>query len=237
VILAVASAALGVWLGSTRASSLRLVSLSGGVLVGLTLFWILPEVSNRYGWVAGTAVIASGAAVVWLVDHSLYPVCPTCSHSHDHAACETRLHGFAAPLIIAVGIHNLVDGFGMAIGQDPDSGELGRAMLWTIALHKLPEGLALGVMLRASLPSAARALAACLVAQAPMVAGASLEIIFAPFLNAFVIVGLAGLAAGTFLYLGFHALHSEWKRRRAIPAFIAASVGAGLAALVERLLA
>ena len=47
---------------------------------------------------------------------------------------------------------------------------------------------------------------------------------------------LAGLAAGSFLYLGFHALHSEWKQRRAVPAFVVASFGAGLAALLGRVL-
>jgi hypothetical protein len=78
---------------------------------------------------------------------------------------------------------------------------------------------------------------ACAVAQAPMLAGGLLEAIFAPFMNGFWMAVLAGLAAGSFLYLGFHAVHAEWKRKRAIPAFVAASAGAALAAIIERLLA
>lgn len=216
---------------------MRLVSVSGGVLVGLSLFWILPEVTSRYGWATGVSVVAAGAGFVWLVDRYLYPVCPTCSHSHDHDACATRLHGFAGPLVVAVAIHSLLDGVGIGAGEDPHSGPLGRAVVWAIALHKVPEGLALGVMLRASLRSASAAMAACVAAQAPMVVGGMLMTMFAPVLSGFGIAVLAGLAAGSFLYLGFHAVHSEWKQKRAIPAFVSASAGAGLAALLERLLA
>ena len=234
--LVLVSAAFGIWFGSVRGSSIRLVSLSGGVLVGLSLFWIFPEVSSSYGWTTALAVLAAGTALVWLVDRYLYPVCPTCSHTHDHHTCETRLHGFAGPLIVAVGIHSLLDGFAIGVGNDPQSGELGRAVLWAIALHKAPEGLALGVMLRASVRSPAAAMVACVVAQTPMLVGGLVEPIIAPAFTGTGVAVLAGLAAGSFLYLGFHALHSEWKRKRAIPAFLAASAGAGLAALLERVL-
>ncbi|MCW5976948.1 MAG: ZIP family metal transporter [Bryobacteraceae bacterium] len=235
--LVLAGAAAGIWFGSARSSSVRLVSLSGGVLVGLSLFWIFPEVGSRYGWGAGAAMVSAGAGLVWLIDRYVYPVCPTCAHSHDHEACATRLHGFAGPLVAAVAIHSLVDGFGIAVGHDPHSGELGRAVFWALALHKVPEGLALGVMLRASMRTWQRALAACLAAQSPMLAGGLLQSIFAPFMSGIGLAMLAGLAAGSFLYLGVHAVHTEWKQRRAAPAFAAALAGAALAALLERLMA
>jgi hypothetical protein len=42
------------------------------------------------------------------------------------------------------------------------------------------------------------------------------------------------IAGGTFLFLGVHAVHSDWKRRGARPAFIPALAGAAGAALLQQ---
>ena len=42
------------------------------------------------------------------------------------------------------------------------------------------------------------------------------------------------IAGGTFLFLGVHAVHSDWKRRGARPAFIPAIAGAAGAALLQQ---
>jgi len=44
------SAAAGVWLSSVGALSRRLVPFGGGVLVGVALFWVLPELAEFFFW-------------------------------------------------------------------------------------------------------------------------------------------------------------------------------------------
>ena len=63
-------------------------------------------------WASAIAWIAAGSALLWFIDKRVYPVCPACSHthSHDHDHCSSELHGFAPPLLIAVGLHAALDG-------------------------------------------------------------------------------------------------------------------------------
>lgn len=231
----VAGSGVGVWLGG-RGRQTRIVPFSGGVLAGIALFWVLPELAGRFGWLAGAGWLAGGFAVLLLVDRHVYPVCPTCSHTHDHDECETRLHGFATPLILAAALHSFFDGLGLAASLDAGMGELGRAVFWGISLHKIPEGLALGVFLRASLRSWQMAMIGCAATQAPMIAGGALEALVAPRFGSAWLVTLLALAGGSFLFLGFHAVHGEWKRRGAVPAFVAACVGAAVAAGLQHTL-
>ena len=84
----------------------------------------------------------------------------------------TRLHGFATPLLAAAALHSALDGWSAAASQDAG---LSLALIGGIAVHKIPEGLALGVIARASLGSRASALAWCALAQMATVAGAGVE--------------------------------------------------------------
>ena len=59
----------------------------------------------------------AGFALLAVIDRFVYPVCPTCSHTHDHDHCAMRLHGFAPPLIIATLIHSFFDGWALAAAQ------------------------------------------------------------------------------------------------------------------------
>jgi hypothetical protein len=43
-----------------------------------------------------------------------------------------------------------------------------------------------------------------------------------------------GLTAGWLAYLGYHAVHEEWKRRGPAAAFLSAAAGVALAAMIQR---
>jgi zinc transporter ZupT len=213
--MAIASAAAGVWLTSMPDISRRIVPFSGAVLIGISLFLVLPELSEVFGWAEGLTLMSAGFLVLFVIDRYIYPVCPACAHSHDHVCCNTRLHGFAPPLIAAALLHSLFDGWALAAGQDPAGHNFGHAISLGVALHKLPEGVAFGVILRAALQSPIRAFLWAAITQGIMLLGGLLELATSSYIGPHWITVLLAIGGGTFLYLGVHAVHGEWKRRTA----------------------
>lgn len=191
--------------------------------MGVAAFWMLPELAESLGWLEAAAWIVAGAAALWLIDRFVYPVCPACAPGHDHDHCEPRLHGFAMPLLAAAALHSALDGWTVMAGQQQVA--LGTAVVFGIAAHKIPEGLALGVIARASLLSRSAALGWCAGAQAATLVGAGLEWVLAPYIGVRGITALLALAGGTFLYLGGHAVHGEMRRSGPVPAFFPALTG------------
>ena len=236
MLLTLVGAAAGIKLAETPAISQRVLPFSGGLLVGIAAFWILPEIAQNHGWTGGWAGASTGLgigfALLWLIDHYVYPVCPTCSHTHDHVSCHERLHGFAVPLLIASGVHSFFDGWSLAVSQAKGFEDLKLAFLVGIGAHKLPEGLALGALLAAALGTARRAMLGAAAAQLMMIAGGALAMVLAPHLGASWTIGFLSVAAGAFVYLGYHAIDSEYQRRGAATSVMPALTGAvGAAAL------
>jgi zinc transporter ZupT len=191
--------------------------------MGVAAFWMLPELANSLGWIQAIAWMGAGATALWLIDRYVYPVCPACAPGHDHDHCEPRLHGFAMPLLAAAALHSALDGWTVMAGQQELA--IGSAVVFAIAAHKIPEGLALGVISRASLNSPVAALGWCVAVQAATLAGAGMEWILAPYVGVTGITALLALAGGSFLYLGGHAVHGEMQRSGPAPAFVPALTG------------
>ncbi len=222
-LVALSGVAVGVFLTGMANLSRRAVPFSGGVLVGVAVFFVVPEMAHVFSWPGALAWASAGFALLWIIDRNVYPVCPSCSHSHDHEACATRLHGFAGPLLIAAALHSLLDGWTLAASQE--SRMLGAPLLFGIAVHKLPEGVALGCIVRAATRSAGSALAGAFAAELTTMVGAALEVVLYEHIGLTWIYGLLALAAGSFLYLGYHAIHAEYKRRGVLPAVLPAFTG------------
>jgi zinc transporter ZupT len=212
-----------VWLTSFSSVSRRLVPFGGGVLLGVAAFWVLPEMAVFLRWPGAVAWIMGGFGLLWVVDRYVYPVCPACSPSHDHAHCATRLHGFATPLLAAAALHSALDGW--SVGASLEDAGVSIGFLTGIAIHKVPEGLALGVIARASLRTRGSALLWCTVAQAATLAGAGFQSVLAPYLGPHALHILLALAGGSFLYLGGHAVHGELQRSGPTPAIVPALTG------------
>ena len=211
--LALTGIASGIRLAEIPAIARRIVPFSGGVLVGIAGFWVLPEIAVHFGWAAGLGGVLAGFALLWTINRFLYPVCPGCSHNHDHSDCEQRLHGFAAPLLAAASVHSFFDGWSLAVAQEQTSEELRLAFLIGISIHKVPEGLALGVLLLAAVGSAWRAALYAAAVQCWMFAGALTALLLQRHLAAQSASGLLAVAAGIFVYLGYHAVEEHWRDR------------------------
>ncbi|HLW75402.1 MAG TPA: ZIP family metal transporter, partial [Bryobacteraceae bacterium] len=167
-----------------------------------------------FGWAASIAWMGAGFALLWAIDRFVYPLCPACSGTHDHDHCESELHGMAMPLLIAAAVHALFDGWGVAAASTASG--FGTAFVMGIAIHKLPEGIALGAMTRASLRPRWPAIAWCALAESMTLAGGVLEGMLAGWFNDRGVHALLAVAGGSFLYLGGHALLGS--RIRAIAA-------------------
>lgn len=230
---AILCAFMGIWLTSVRNQTRRLVPFGGGALLGVALFWVLPEMAETMEWRA-ILWLAGGCILLGVIDRYVYPVCPACSPAHDHDHCSTRLHGFATPLLLASALHAALDGWSMAAAQD--NTVLSRTFLTGIAIHKLPEGLALGVIARASLRSRSMAFLWCALAQSATLVGAVAEGALAPYLGAQALQVLLALAGGSFLYLGWHAVHGEFRRSGASPALVPALTGVAGSSVLRLLL-
>lgn len=229
-----AGAVLGLWLTGMRRRARVVVPFSAGVLLGVALFGLAPELAGDLGWARVLALGAAGYGLLLLIDRYVYPVCPTCSHDHDHSGCKAELHGFAAPLIVAAAMHSFLDGWSVTTAQFSLTLGLRIAVPLAVALHKVPEGIALGGILRASVGSRAAALGWCLLAEGATLVGGVAGLTLAPHLGTEWVSYPLGFTAGWLCYLGWHAVHEEWKSRGARPAFISALTGMAGAAVIQR---
>jgi zinc transporter ZupT len=227
-------AGLSLWLGGARRRSLWLIPFSAGVLLGVAVFGLLPALIGQIGWTVSLALFAAGYGLLLAINRYAYPVCPTCSHDHDHAACTTELHGFAAPLLSAAAVHSFLDGWSIATAHLAAPLGLRFAVPLAVALHKVPEGMALGGILRASMSSRAAALGWCVLAEGTTVLGGAAGLLTGPHLGSAWITFPLGIAAGWLSYLGYHAVHEEWRRCGAARTFASTACGVVAAAVVQR---
>lgn len=210
-VLAATGAAAGVWISAAPEVARRAVPISGFVLLLLAFLFILPELGETFGWAAGLALLLVAYGAVWSFDRWISPVCPACSHSHDHRSCDTRLHGFATPLICAALIHSVFDGWALVASRYLSYASALDSLALGVLLHKLPESIAYGVILRAALPTRTMAMGWALAAQLPMFVGVGLAA-FTPTLSPVWMGAVLAVAGGLFLFLGMHAVHGVWKR-------------------------
>lgn len=186
-----------------------LIPISGGLLLALAVFGLIPELASETGWPKALGLVGAGYVVLMLLDRFAYSICPNCSHTHDHSDCAKPLHGYSVPLAVAAVVHAFVDGWGM-VTVDHANPKFGMTVVLAVVLHKIPEGVALSTMFRAASGSAWLAFLLCAGVEVMTLAGGAAGLWNAP--GEWVHYPLA-LAGGMFVFLGIHALHGAWKGR------------------------
>lgn len=213
-LLAIAGVLAGTVLGQSRWFTAQVAVAGGGLLFGIALFWVVPEIAEISGWWVAAPLAIAGFVAVAATDVTL-----------EHLGHSPR-SGAVAPLLGATAVHCFLDGWSVrALGGKPMTNI---AVAIGLALHKLPEGVALGYILRRALSGYATAVVLACAIELVTALAAAIE----PRANA---TGTAALGpwwsatvlaviSGSFLYLGLHVVIPERHKRGVVPLFIASLV-------------
>ncbi|MBI3307250.1 MAG: ZIP family metal transporter [Candidatus Omnitrophica bacterium] len=149
-ISAVLGAVLAVMIGVSHRQLCALISFAAGVLLSAAIFHILPEASETgVGTIPIFLATASGYALFSLISRYVSHVCPACAASHFEKQEEqpaSKFKNIFFLMAIALTVHSMMDGIAIALSPAM-SRDAGYSIFSTVAIHKLPEGLALCALL------------------------------------------------------------------------------------------
>ena len=138
---------LGALLGGAAAQRLQaLVYAAMGALLAVTAFDVLPDAKNLLTWPEFLLAGASGYGLFWLVGKYVAHICPACAIGAFDPVTTTRLGQTTTLLMIALSLHSAMDGVAVVVG-DRMAVHPNLALLCAVSFHKLPEGLALALLL------------------------------------------------------------------------------------------
>ncbi len=210
-LLAVAGVALGIVLGEWQMFSSYLAAAGGGLLFGISLFWLVPEIASASGWTAAVGMTAATCIILVSADRLFLHM--------GHASRQVAL----GPILAATAIHSFLDGWSVrALANLRIAGVAGPLGL---ALHKIPEGIAIGWIARRSLQSSWKAASAAVSVELATLLGAYVE----PHANAsgFAAFGswwtgaVIAIVSGSFLFVAIHAVLPNRHRPGVIAVFTA----------------
>ena len=216
----------------------RLLPLTGGALLGIGLFWILPEIADDQGWMLSLPCVCIVLLVLGLIDRYIYPICPFCAAGmHCHEPDGLLRTGW--PLLAIGCVHSLFDGWTIALSHAVSAPNSVAALFWGATIHKIPESMAIGLLAARLTSNRKMALAAVGLVQTAMAAGGGLAIFVGQVDSR--LANLSTIPACALLLLfGILAVEQEWRLHGRTPAMRAAApglLGCGLTALAGAMLA
>jgi zinc transporter ZupT len=214
LLLLVGVDAIGTMIGigamRSRAVRGKFKAISAGVMVGVALFWIVPDLMHKSGVVHAALIIGVGLAALCGIDRFVYPVCPCCTH-HGHRDFGIRdspghshqSGGALIPLVLAICVHNLFDGWTAAVASAAGA-SAGSGIGVCLIAHKIPEAIVFGLMLRnAARRNYVAVLNACLASVTILVGGTARSSL--PALSETTVVSTSlAFACSSFLFAGAH---------------------------------
>jgi len=234
--IALAGGALSATFARTHRQLCAFISLGAGTLLGVALCGIAPECWDDLRWWFLPAA-ASGYLLFAVITRYVYHICPACAASHFDEATTHRLAEFATAMMIALGIHCIVDGLALAAGLD-ESEPVKLSITFAICVHKFPEGLALGALLLGGGIRHLKMLWLVAAVEGMTVVGGLLGwFVLQNILRSALVLTLALMlanACGGFLYLAIHAVLGEiFKHHKGV---VLGNFGAGFGAIAGLIL-
>lgn len=210
-LLAILGVVVGILLGESQRFSSYLAAAGGGLLFGISLFWLIPEIASTSGWTAAVGMTAATCVILAFADHLFIHM--------GHASRQVAL----GPILAATAMHSFLDGWSVrALSTLRIAGVTGPLGL---ALHKVPEGIAIGWIARRTLRSSWKAISAAVGVELATLVGAyveprasaSGEAAFGTWWTAAVIA----IVSGSFLFVAIHAVFPNRRRPGVIAVFTA----------------
>ena len=200
--------ALGAASGQLMSRHLRAaILISMAVLLSVTIFDILPDAYRSLVPWQFVAAVASGFFLFWLVSHFVGPLCPACVSGDGHSPSH------AAPLyimLLLVAMHSTFDGIALAI-SGTINGKIDLVVLSGICVHKIPEGIALALLMIGSGFKPSRALISVLAVEFTTEIGGVLGLLLIHIASPSVLGMVFAHVGGGFIFLIGAAVISNLK--------------------------
>lgn len=230
-----AAAVVGGAIGALTAGARRellapLVHFAAGAFLGIALLHLLPEAGHLVGWPLTLALAAAGWALAWLLTRWAGAACPGCAVRSE----EWLQHRLRWPLVVVVALHSFLDGLPLTRQiSDPGAAYGTELLSAAMLLHKLPEGLAIAVLARASGLNLPAALGLTTAVESCTLLGASAGLLLGQAHSPALGLALA-LTAGSFLWLVFLTVRDLPGAARPLTNMCATAAGT-LVVLITRL--
>lgn len=205
-----------------------MLSFSGGVMVAMVVFSMLPEAflgkpfwPGAFSFLLSALFVGALSATLRLPSNGL----------HTEEGLRLRLQRTSLMIISAIALHNLPEGLAIGTGLSVRS-DYTFTLIILMLLHDIPEGMAAGVGLRAGRMNVFKGIGACMLAGVPTGIGAAFGFfageISVSFMSASIAFAAGAMLLVTCLELFPNARLLDGRRRVLLPSF-AMGVIAGVA--------
>jgi zinc transporter ZupT len=231
---------LGIYAMKSRALSGKFTAISAGVMIGVALFWIFPDMTLKSGTAPAALAVGGALTALCAIDRYIYPVCPCCAHgkrpsppARFHHSRTSGTNGALIPLVIAICIHNLFDGWTAVAAGHAGSGP-GSGMAVGLIAHKIPEAVVFGLMLRNATKVRNVQILSVGFTSLAILAGGAAHSGFWMLSETIVIAASLALACSSFLFAGGHMFLRQQRHAGIRSAVAPLIIGVLFSAAVER---
>lgn len=180
------------------------LGFAAGIMLAISLFELMPEGAELSNTLTSVIAFLLGCAMMWGVDKVL-------PHAHlstddnlvlennENLKLEKTLRRTGYLIFFGIALHNIPEGLAIGAGLEA-SPELGLSLAIAIGLHNIPEGLAVAGPLKAGGLSSFKAVIFTLVAGLTTVIGAAIGLLIFN-ISPPLIGGSLAFAAGAMVYI------------------------------------
>lgn len=186
-----------------------LMGISGGIMLAIVLFDMLPESLEAAAWWVTLVFLLLGALVMLLINKLLphYDVPSEHDDSIIAGLKQKRLVRSGLLLALGIGVHNLPEGLALGSGLTAATG-FGAGLAILLFVHNIPEGMGLAIPLKLGKVPYGKILLVAVLAAAPMAIGAAIGAALGD-LSPMFFAGSVSFGGGAMLYLTLRELIPE----------------------------